>query len=282
MAQTLIHRCQAAYEHFVRLTASPASSHRYSHCLDVFFDYFPDKTEPGHFSRSDVDKFRAYRRKKGVSARTVNYDIQIIKAFFNYLIREELATFNPAATVSKLREMEQPKYSLSDIDQEQLYAACLNENEKLLVGLSLTTGLRCKSLVELERKNFDFIRKVVIIPPEKMKSGRALELPIRDELLALIHKRDEGKIWGTWAPKDAALSRRFNLLLQRIGISLKGLRTARRSVATTMLRNGADIRLVRDMLGHTSITTTSKYLTQATTAELRDAMSTLPGRSAEG
>lgn len=275
MSTPMITKLQAQFERYVYATASPLTGDRYAKSLNAFFGYFPEKREPGDFSKSDVEDFKAYRRKAGVSATTVNYDLQIVRAFWNWMINVDAATYNPA-TVRRLKQQDPVRASLSEVSQREVYAACLNANEHLLVGLALTTALRCKTLVELEKSDFDIERKMLIVPPEKIKTGRSLELPIMEPEIELVRELQEGNLWGDWARTTDALSRRFTLILKRTGNSLRGLRTARRTVATTLLRNGADIRLVANVLGHKNISTTSKYLTPATSSEISAAMGGLP------
>lgn len=276
MSNNMLDKLQAQYERFVSATASPLTRDRYAKSLDAFFDYFPEKTVPGDFSRSDVQDFRAYRRKAGASATTVNYDVQIVRAFWNWMIDMEAVTYNPATKVRRFKQQEPVRASLSEASQRDVYAACLNANERLLVGLALSTALRCKTLVELEKSEFDLEQGMLIVPPEKIKTGRALELPIQATEIELIRALPEGRLWGDWARTTDALSRRFTLILRRAGIALRGLRTARRTVATTLLRQGADVRLVANVLGHKNISTTSKYLTPATSSEISAAIGGLP------
>lgn len=272
---TMLTKLQGQYECYVDATASRATSQRYSSSLNRFFGYFPEKLDPREFSKMDVEDFKAYRRKAGIGATTVNYDIQVVRAFFNWLINMDVMNYNPA-TVKRLKQQEPVRMSLTESAQIDVYAACLNAKERLLVGLALTTALRCKTLQELEKSDFDLERGMLVIPPSKMKTGRALELSVMPTEITLVRALSDGGLWGKWAPTTKALSRRFTLILKRVGVSLRGLRTARRTVATTLLRNGTDVRLVRDILGHRSISTTNKYATPATSAEIAKAIGALP------
>jgi integrase/recombinase XerD len=273
---TLIHQLQADYERFVDATASRRTGRLYSISMNRFFDYFPEKTDPRDFAPMDIDDYRAYARKRGLSAVVVNYDVQIIRAFFNWCIRQDAMSYNPAANTRKLKTKEPVRTSLSEEAQRQVYAACLDDRERLLVGLALTTGLRPVTLVQLEKSEFDLERKVLSIPPEKMKTSRGIELPIMQTEIELVRALPKGNLWGAWAKTSIAISRRFSLVLSRAGLGRQGLRTARRTVATTLLRNGVDVRIVRDLLGHTNIATTNKYLTPATNDEILSALEIMP------
>lgn len=276
MAMSLLHNLQADFERYVAATASRATVIAYANALTRFFDYFPTKIDPKEFAPMDVDDYKAYARKRGLSASTVNYDIQIARAFFNWCIRQDAMTYNPAAKCRRLKQKEPVRTSLSEESQRKVYQACLDDRERLLVGLALTTGLRVSSLVQLEKSEFDLDARIMNIPPEKLKNGKGLSLPIAATEVELIRALPEGNLWGSWAKTPVALSRRFTLILRRAGIGLNGLRTARRTVATTLLRNGVDVRLVRDLLGHSSIAITNKYATPATNEELTTAIGVLP------
>lgn len=275
MAMTLLHNLQADFERYIDATATSATGRRYSQSLERVFQHFPEKGDPKEFSPTDIDDYKAYARKRGLSATTVNYDVQIVRAFFNWCIRQSAMTYNPAIT-RKLKQKEPVRTSLSEEAQRQVYGCCLDDRERLLVGLALTTGLRVTTLVQLEKSEFDLDTGIVNIPPEKLKNGRGLSLPLAATELELVRALPEGNLWGSWAKTPIALSRRFTLILRRAGIGLNGLRTARRTVATTLLRNGVDVRLVRDLLGHSSIATTNKYATPATSEELSAAIGVLP------
>lgn len=274
---TLIQKYRLQFEGYVANTTCRATASRYSRALEGFFQHFTDKAEPGDFSRLDILDYRTWRRRS-VSATSVNYEIQVVGRLWNWMIEHELAIYNPAGKIRKFKEVEVVKTSFGDGTQEKLYEVCLNDQERMLVGLALTTGLRENTLIQLEKSEFDFDRKIVVVPPEKTKTGRQIELPLRDEELALVKALapETGNIWGDWGKSDRALSYRWNRICSRAGISERGLRLARRTVATTLLRHGLDVRSVQEWLGHKKITTTMKYLTPATQKESRAALDNLP------
>ncbi len=271
---------QAQFERYTSLTASPGTSKNYSHCLQTFLDYFPEKRDASDFSKADVIDYRAYRRKKGVSARTVNYELGVVGRFFRWMMDMETASYNPAQGIKTLKEADVERKSFGEEDQERMYSVCLDDRERLLVGLALTTGLRATTLAQLEKADFNFETNEISIGPEKMKSRRTHSLPIRDREMNLLRDLPDGSIWGSWGCTPRNLNYRWNKICRRAQVKLRGLgRSARRTAATTLIRQGADIRIVQQWLGHKNISQTQKYLTPAGIPELRQALNKMPGES---
>lgn len=271
-----MHDLQAMFERSIALTATPATANRYARALEVFFSHFTDYTEPEQFTRRDVEDFRIWRLREEISPRTINYEVGVARAFWNWLLLMERVTWNPASQVKRMREKEPPKTSLSIKDQMALQKGCYRWGDRCLVALALTTGLRGETLVALEKVDFDFELSRVVVPAAKMKTGRNHEIPLPTWVLTILDEAPDGRIFEGYARNSAGISYRWNTICRRAGIEPKGIRTARRSFATTLLRSGTDLKLVQDLLGHKNITTTSRYLTPADDQTIRDAVNRLP------
>lgn len=274
-----IREYQAKYEAYVLLTTCRATSVRYSKALSTFFDRFTDKTNPSEFTRVDIEDYKLYRLRDRVSGKTINYELQVVRSFWNWMLRMEVVTYSPLSTVKRLKEIEPQRSSLTEEEQLRLYDTAGATGillDRVLVGLVLSTGLRAETLVQLETSDVDFEGSALRIAAAKMKAGRNHEVPLRADVLELIRELPEGRLFDGYAANARSLSYRFNRLLRRAGCVLRGLRTGRRSFATTLLRGGADLRLVQDLLGHRSIVTTSRYLTPADSKTTRAAVDALP------
>lgn len=279
MRETELHKYQSQFENYVNLTTSRATANRYSQALEVFFSKFKDRKSPDEFTRADIQDYVLYRKRDGVSARSVNYEVGIVRGFWNWMLRAEVVSFNPASNVKRLKEIEPPRDCLSEHEQERLYATANstgNHIDNLLVGLVLSTGLRAETLVQLDKSHVDFETGTLRIPAKIMKAGRNHDVPLRDDLSVLVSGLADGRLFENYASNAKALSYRFNKLLKRAGLKLRGLRTGRRTFATTMLRKGADLRMVQDLLGHRNIATTSRYLITADQEQTREALARLP------
>lgn len=249
---------------------------RYCRSLEAFFSRFQDKERPEEFTRRDVEDYRIIRLREGINPRTINYELAVCCRFWKWMMDMDRVKWNPISQIRRLREKEPLKTSLNVSEQLELQKGCYCWGDRALVGLALTTGLRGETLVQLERSEIDFSRGCLTIPATKIKVGRNHEVPIPSWVLTLLQEAPEGRIFEGYAKNADSLYYRWNTICRRAGIAPKGIRTARRSFATTLLRTGADLKLVQDLLGHKNIATTSKYLTPADSATTRAAVDRLP------
>lgn len=271
-----LYNLQAQYENYVTLTTSRGTAVRYCKSLDAFFSRFPDRLRPEEFTRRDVEDYRIIRLREGRNPRTINYELNVCKAFWNWMTDMERVTWNPFAQVKRLKEKESVHNSLSVSEQMELQKGCFCWEDRALVALSLTSGLRGETLAALERSDIDFQRGALVISATKMKAGRNHEIPLPAWVLRILETAPDGRIFGRYARNAAAVCYRWNTICRRCGLPAKGIRTARRSFATTLIRSGVDLKIVQDLLGHKNILTTSRYLTPADSQTVRDAVDKLP------
>jgi site-specific recombinase XerD len=94
---------QAKYENFVRNTTSRATALRYSVALTNFFQRFPEKKKPEMFFRLDIEDYKILRKRDGISPRTINYEVGVVRSFWNWLIEMSGQPYlNPASRVKRL------------------------------------------------------------------------------------------------------------------------------------------------------------------------------------
>lgn len=274
--KTELYMLQAQYENFVTLTVSRGSAVRYCKSLESFFSRFQDKARPEEFTRRDVEDFRIERIREGVNPVTINYEVAIVRAFWNWMMDMDKVTWNPASQVKRLKVKEAPKVSLNVSEQLSLQKGCFCWGDHALVALALTTGLRGQTLAELRKEFVDFEGQRLVVPGDIMKAGRNHEVPLPAWVLKILGEAPDGRIFEGYAKNAASIRYRWNNICRRSGVSPKGIRAARRTFATTLLRGGTDLKIVQDLLGHKNILTTSRYLTPADNQTTRDAINRLP------
>ena len=244
------------------------------------------------------------KNNKPLKKNTQDYYVIALRSFLKYLAKrdiESLAAEKVELGKSSPREVE----FLEKEEIERLFAAVKKDNlsnlrDRAILELLFSTGLRVSELVSLNRENInlkqgefsvrgkgDKIRVVFISEPAK----KALEKYLKkrkdvEEALFInsgtgkANKIDKVKINPPPAhPKKGVISSRLTpRSVQRIvkkyairaGIVKKVTpHTLRHSFATDLLRNGADLRSVQEMLGHANITTTQIY-THITNKRLKE------------
>lgn len=262
------------YEAYLRRTATHGTCRRYQIALENFFERFQEK-RLGEFYRADLEDYKLIRCDSGVSARTVNFELTVVRAFFNFLIEVcEQPLVNPASKVKKLRELVGPQLALGQEVIHKLLELA-DEEERLLILLGVTTGMRGVEMSSLEWKDIDFDQQVVLLPAIHAKTGKSRLLPLRLDVLDVLRHR-VGRYPRPFTREVDTLRGRFQGLMQKIGQPTFGLHALRRTFATLMLRNGVDLKTVSELLGHTNIKTTSLYLSGASAESVRSFLHKLP------
>jgi len=207
-------------------------------------------------------------------------------SFFKYLDKAGLILYNPASSIELPRIKDQlPRKILTEREIKKLLSApdidtALGLRDRAILEVFYSTGIRNTELRNLELYDIDFERKEIHI--RDGKGGKDRNLPIGEIALIYIKEYTE-----TVRPKYLK-DKESNILFlshngrkltddivpwivqkyaKRAGLDEKiGAHTIRHSFATHLLKRGAPIRYIQEMLGHTSLDTTQRY----TRVEIQD------------
>lgn len=252
--------------------------------------------KPKEISLDLVRNFRLnlsrFTDKKGLTLKriTQNYHIIALRSFLRYLIKRDIATLAPEKIDLPRVESRSLKF-LSRVDVERLLNMPLFNNEsgyrdKAILETLFSTGLRVSELVKLNRDSINLERGEfgVIGKGGKARivflSQRAIDwlgryLRMRQDRFKPLFIRYGGSHKDNQTDESVRLTARsvqrtVEKYVKKAKLSIKitphGLR---HSFATDLLRNGADIRSVQEMLGHKNIATTQIY-THITNPQLRE------------
>lgn len=226
--------------------------------------------------------------KQKFSERSQARWISSIKAFFKFLLEDEFREDNPASLLEgpKLGLYLPDTLSLPDINK--IIAAIeansdLGKRNHCIIEVLYGCGLRVSELIDLKISNINFKEQYIKV---NGKGNKTRFVPLADytaELLETYIKdvRSNNKINKKYEDtlflnsRGTSMSRVIVFLIikeltDKAGVSKKiSPHTFRHSFATHLLQNGADLRYIQEMLGHSSITTTEIY-THLKTEELRD------------
>jgi integrase len=273
----------AKYEDYVRTISARGTWIRYAGILECFAEKFEGKTKVEHIFTSDVEDYRLLRIKEGINPSTVNLEIRVLKGFLHWY--ERMNGMPNAIHVKKLREVEKPVRALNFAEIQALLTAATDPKERLMVLLLVTTGVRGDELVKLERRDFDFENAMLNLPAEKTKTKRARHLEMRADVLALVKECPEGRLFEGFANGQKTLAYRFKRLCWKAEVRLNprdSLHMTRKTFATNLVRAGCDLNTVRLKLGHSSLSTTAKYLAGMDSSAVRSVLESLPLEAAAG
>jgi len=243
---------------------------------------------PVTISYEHLQEFLYQVSKINYSERTQARWISSIKGFFSFLLEDELREDNPSALLEtpKLGLYLPDTLSLEEI--EKLISATeentdLAKRNRCMIEVLYGCGLRVSELTELQISNINFKENYLKI---QGKGDKVRFVPLADYTADFIKNyinniRSKQKINPKHSDilflnsRGAQISRQMVFLIIKEIVRKAGIQknisphTFRHSFATHLLQNGADLRFIQEMLGHSSITTTEIY-THLNTEELHE------------
>lgn len=242
-------------------------------------------------ARITDDAVRSYRLQlnrttdahgESLSRSTQTYHLIALRAFLKYLAKRDIKTL--AAEKIELPKLPTRDFDLPTIeDLERLLAAPEGASvralrDRAILELLFSTGLRISELAKLNKDSIDFKRGEFSV---RGKGGKVrvvfLSPRAGDAIKGYLEKRadiEDALFVGTNKNPGRLTVRQIQRLIQRYAVAsgiVKNVtpHTLRHLFATDLLINGADLRSVQALLGHSSITTTQVY-THLTDKQLRE------------
>lgn len=244
--------------------------------------------------RDYKQKLHAYRTKQGgeLGLRTRNHHLTVLRAFLRYLTAEEELDVYPPDRVRRFKEDQRQVKVLHAEELQRLLEAPDTEGragkrDKAILQLFFSTGLRLAELRSLNRKDLNFktreisVRgkrgkiRVVFLSDEAVAALEDYLVTRLDHLLPLFIRNPEKAVNIMPPGEEFRLSRIsiYNIVkkyaLAAGIVSDPSPHTLRHSFATDLLRNGADLRSVQELLGHKDLSTTQIY-THVTNPQLKE------------
>ena len=281
------------FEIFLKLekSLSPNSVSAYIHDIHMLTQYLEAaniEKEPAEIELSDLRKFVQWISELGVTPRTQARVISGIKAFFIFLMIEEIIEVNPITLLETPKIGKKLPVVLSVEEIDKLLAAIdlskpEGQRNKAMIETLYSCGLRVTELINLKISNMypdlGFIRvvgkgnkeRLIPISPKALKE---IDLYYQDRRrLPKIENSDGNIVFLNRRGKRLTRVMIFTIvkdLANKIRIKKKiSPHTFRHSFATHLVEGGADLRAVQEMLGHESILTTEIY-THLDSEYLRD------------
>ena len=247
-----------------------------------------ENSKPKSITYEDLQEYLILQSKQKISERTQARWISSIKSFFKYLLEEEIRDDNPATLLEgpKLGLYLPDTLSVEDVERITKninLSTDLGVRNQCMVEVLYGCGLRVSELIELKISDINFKegflkvegkgQKVRYVPLAKYTSQLIKNYIENVRINNKINKKYEDIMFLN--SRGSSMSRVIVFIIIKELADKAGIRknisphTFRHSFATHMLQNGADLRFIQEMLGHSSITTTEIY-THLNTEELRD------------
>jgi len=252
-----------------------ASSHTlraYRKDLEEFSKFVNIK--PEDVELADVRGFIAEQIKSGLNKTSVSRRLASIRSFFKFLYREGYKKSNPAKLVSnpKLPKLLPRFLSVDDafaLVESPAGTGFLPARDRAILELLYSSGLRVSEISSL---NIDDINTKEGFLKVKGKGRKERMVPVGSKAIDAIKSYMVERIALKSKDRFLFLNRTGKGLSDRgvrrlvvkyarmIGISGKiGPHALRHTFATHLLQGGADLRVIQELLGHSSLSTTQKY-----------------------
>lgn len=225
-----------------------------------------------------IEKYLKTLQKEKLSDATIARNLSCLRTFFKYTVSSKRLTFDPTIGIKNIKTTQKLPSVMTDEEVEALLVqpnlmTAKGKRDKAMLEVLYATGMRVSELIALNLHDIN-LDVGYIITGQNTKKERFVPLyqlaikAISDYLefaRPALHKED--------TPSDAlflnasgqAMSRQgFWKIIKAYTKSAKIDKditpiTLRHSFATHLLKNGADLNTIKDMLGHSTITSTKVY-----------------------
>lgn len=262
-----------------------------NYSMNTINSYLSDIKEYQEFKKGDIlsstkEDILAYLKTiKNLESTTISHKISSLKSFFKYYQKREKIKINPLANIKSPKIAKKlPTYltleevsKLLDVEIKSPYDA----RNKAILELLYSSGIRISELCNMQTSNYDSYECIIRLIG---KGSKERIIPLGDYAISVledyinnyrpkINKKNINSIFIN--NRGDAISRQFIFKVIKKECLKKGIRknvsphTLRHTFATHLLQNGADLRIIQELLGHENISTTQIY-THVSNQELKN------------
>ena len=223
----------------------------------------------------DIEAFRDSRRAAGLSPVTVNHDLKLLRKMLNWGVKKGYLERTPfkigsEPAISLDREIPRNWRFANDEDEKRLLDAA-NPHLRAVITALLDTACRLGEILSLQWRDVNLNRREITIRAEKTKTRIERLVPISTRLLAILELRkldSSGKEFQTEmfvfgdeiGGRVKSVRTAWENACERAGLNGLQLRDLRHEAGSRFDEAGVPIRYTSNMLGHSNLSTTSRYL----------------------
>ncbi len=224
-----------------------------------------------------ISEYLAERKRAGLSASSIKLIVVALKIFFRFLLGRREIQRDPAEPLALPRIERYLPETLNELQVEQFLetidtSAPHGLRDRAMIELLYASGLRISELANARLEHFNFEERVLRVTgkgnktrlvPVGRKACEALAAYLSAERPRLVKARSGSEIFLSERGAKLTTARIWQIVKEharRAGFE-KNIypHLLRHSFATHLLGNGADLRIIQEMLGHADISTTQVY-----------------------
>jgi excisionase family DNA binding protein len=212
-----------------------------------------------------IEEYKQKRLSDGLKKSSVNRELSCLRKIFNVAIAWGYASDNPVTKVKFFSENGFLRTRvLTEEEEVKLLDACPSYLKQMVI-FALHTGMRKGEILNLKWQDVDFDKKEIRIM--ESKSGKGRVIPVNPVLFALLSglKSQDGSTEHVFINPETGkpfvdVKRSFAGACTKAEIGDLKFHDLRHSFASRLVKKGVDLATTRELLGHSSITTTQRYL----------------------
>lgn len=263
--------------------------------------FFGDNTLTAAITVHMIEKYAAQRKKDicrtkktQISNATVNRDLAALKHMLHKAEPWSYVEFSPGRRVELLKDDSTVRTDYFTADQIRLlveraendrnqHSNYFNHWPEFIV-LDVNTGLRCQEMLFLEFSDIDWQSGVLHVRNKRHltfspKGRKERRVPLNEPAMSALHSMLKRKHEATdflfhqhdGLPWKLVLES-FRSLLKRCGLKRVGIHALRHTFGAHLAQRGVDMAVIRDLLGHHSVTLTEKYYAHLAPSSLSKAV----------
>lgn len=253
---------------------SPKTIREYSYDLKMFEKNLLETSNNKSLEQTTTANLRRFflhlKREKGYASRSLHRKICSLKSFFKFLKKEGVVSSNPADNIESPKIPKSLPKTITIEEALKLLSTPDNPRDKAILYLLYGTGMRVSELSNLNIDQIDLKDRIIHVVGGK--GGKDRMVPLPKGIIEILKEYIEARQNNTQDPAFI-LNRSGHRLtprsIQRIVKKYKEAtdlldkkltpHTLRHAFATHLLSNDVDIRVIQELLGHASLSTTQLY-----------------------
>ena len=234
----------------------------------------------GRITRAEIESWRREKMSRCKPA-TINRDLSRLRHMLNIAVEWELLEESPMQGMKFLRENNARTRYLSVGECHRLIDSCMAPHIRAIVTVALHTGMRLGEILNLRWQDLDFSSGFILV--RDSKNGQARQVPM-DSMISTVLRSwprlsDQDIVFTSVMTGGRIVDIRAGFLnsCKRAGITGLHFHDLRHTFASQFVMAGGDIYILKEILGHKSITNSQRYAHLSPTYKIKaiDRMNTL-------